>query len=126
MSEAHAQFHIHDTSKWKKSLWAIERSDGRGFLSWHDHSRRQPGEAPEEYVLFFSTSEKAEKYNEEEIGNTGVVLPVTINAIEPFAEKCWSAGIHYCMINFDRDRQDNKPIRFDDLMAFLQGRRPGV
>ena len=112
---------IINPSRWKTALWCLERNDGRGFLTWVDHGNKiQQGGEPDQYVLLFSTDQKAEKYNCEEIKNTGVTVPITINAIEEFAEKCWAAGFYFVMFDFDREREDNKPVRWDDFMQFLR------
>lgn len=113
-------------SRWRNALWVIERTDRRGLCVWEDHSKRQPGEQPDHYLLVFTSDENAERYNEQHLKYTGHIMPVTFDTVIAFFAKIKESGIDCFLMDFDRDRDDNAVIVIDDFLHYLRtGSRAG-
>lgn len=70
--------------RFKKSLWAVERIDGRGFLTYEDHSQKEPGGSPIPMLLLWTEVEAAERYCAEQIKGSGRPWPVERHEVVGF------------------------------------------
>jgi hypothetical protein len=90
-----------DLSERKKSLWAIERNDGRGWVTWDDHvGKRDFGDAPIPFLLMWTDEDKAAEYAEKELRGTGFPRRIRKDNVIPFLRKILvEARVKYVWLN---------------------------
>ena len=118
-----------DLDKWKKSLWALERKDGRGLCVWEEHSQKPEMKAgtptaPVTCMLMWTTSDAAEEYNEKALKNTGRLYAIPKATVMSHLYGLRASGIEWVFLNkppIDIEETRRTGIsKTRDLIEFLQ------
>lgn len=84
-----------------RPLWAIERNDKRGFITWEDHANKiGPAGQPTASLLLWTTVQLCERYCAEEIRGSGHPHPIHKNEVVEFLEQIHrDTKVKYVMLN---------------------------
>lgn len=118
-----------DLDKWKKSLWALERKDGRGLYLWDEHSQKdmkagEPTE-PTQVMCLWTTADAAEEYNENALRNTARLYAITQKDIMRHLRGLLDAGIGWVFFNKPHGETEASQrvgiAKISDVIEYLSG-----
>lgn len=119
---------IVDLSETRKALYAIERRDGRGFVTWEEHTQKADfGKPGIQMLLLWTDEDKAWRYAEEELRNTGKPCRIKRPAVLPFLRKMLAANVEWVWFNrlplnvAETETGTHGMAKTCDLIRYLEG-----
>lgn len=118
-----------DLSESRRALYAVERNDGRGFVTWDEHTQKRDFGTPgTPMLLLWTTADLAERYNLLELRNTGRPYRIRRPYVLPFLRKMLAeARVEWVWLNrmpletAERESGASGIAKTRDLIAYLSG-----